>query len=144
MELKTPLSTTLEKILRSTRFSIRGIFPSIEIDFRELVDSKPIDDRIAHLDQIHKDLIAASQAVETLKSEAVTNRDEVENLRKAISVLEQDRKSAEIALDIPEESFSRLISRATSRGRTRGIIEGVFIGLVTGGASSWLGWSFTK
>ena len=52
--------------------------------------------------------------------------------------------TAETLLQVPEESFSRMLARANSKARIRGIVEGLFIGLSTGAASSLAVWYVTK
>jgi len=117
---------------------------SYEVGVDELLNSKNIDERIARLGEIKRDLQGAIEAVEGLQTEALERKGEVEHLQQTVRKLEEDKSTAETLLKMPEESFARLISRASAKSRVRGIIEGLIIGFITGALSSLLVWYLTK
>ena len=119
-------------LAKNSRVSVSLPFLRYELDLNQALDPAQVDERIARLDQIHADLKAAAEAVQELQREARDNRTEAESLRAAVRQLEQDKVTAETLLQVPEDSFSRMLARANSRARIRGIVEGLAIGLVTG------------
>lgn len=118
--------------------------PSIRVSLAEVFSPEGIDDRIAKLDAIQKDLAAAVTAVGELKNQAVERKDELQTLQDQVKQLQEDRAAAEQMLNQPEDAVIRLYSRAAGRNRVRGIVEGLVIGFVTGAASSLLIWYVTK
>ena len=110
----------------------------------DLFSSKNIDERLARLGEIESDLQGAIDAIENLQSEALERKSEVGQLQQTIQKLEEDKNTAEALLQVPEESFARVLARATAKSRMRGIIEGLIIGFVTGALSSLLIWYLTK
>jgi hypothetical protein len=130
--------------LKKTRFRVSLPFISYEVSLDDLLNTTSVDERIASLNRVHEDLLGAVAAVEGLQSEALERKHEVEQLEETVRQLNQDRSTAESLLNVPEESFTRLLARATSKGRTRGIIEGSVIGFATGTLSSFFVWYLTK
>lgn len=129
---------------KNTKLSVSLPFLRYEIDLAQAIDPTTVDERIARLDQIRNDLNAAVEAVAELQREAQDNKKEAEELRGAVEQLAQDKVTAETLLQVPEESFSRMLARANSKARTRGLIEGSLIGFTTGALSSLLVWYVTK
>lgn len=73
---------TLVSILKkSRRLSISLPFLRYEMDLRQIWDSRPVDQRIAKLDQIRADLSAAVDAVTELQQEAQRSKREAERFR---------------------------------------------------------------
>jgi DNA repair ATPase RecN len=134
----------LRKHLSKARFRINVPFIGLEVPFDEIFNSKNIDQRISRLGEIKRDLQGAIEAVESLHTEALERKDEVDHLQQTVQKLEQDKSTVETALKLPEESFARLIARASAKSRIRGIIEGIIIGFFTGALSSLLIWYLTK
>lgn len=126
------------------RITIPFIPISYEFDINNLVNSRNIDERIEKLNGIKQDLQDAIEAVEVLQIEALERKEESNHLQETVEQLKEDKNTAEQLLEIPEESFARLISRASSKSRFRGIIEGSIIGFLTGCVSSLLIWYLTK
>ena len=133
----------LRKALRTTRLRIALPFFAYEIQLDDLLDTKSSDERIARLDAIKKDLEDAVLAVQELKKEAKTKKDEVEKLKGTVAKLEKDKDTAQALLKLPEDAFTRVLTRATSKGRVRGVVEGAVIGFITGVLSSFLVWYLT-
>ena len=119
-------------------------FFTYEIKFEDIFSSKTVDERIDRLDQIRDELEGAISAVDELKNEAVKNKEEAEILRQTVNQLEQDKDVAETVLQVPRDSFGRLIKDANDKARLRGLIEGAIIGFITGGLSSFLVWYLTS
>ena len=134
----------LSALAKHSRVSVSLPFLRYELDLNQALDPKVVDERIARLDQIHADLHAAAEAVQALQREARDNRTEAESLRAAVRQLEQDKVTAETLLQVPEDSFSRMLARANAKARTRGIVEGLMIGLSTGALSSLAVWYLTR
>jgi tetrahydromethanopterin S-methyltransferase subunit A len=134
----------LARSLGKARVRISLPFLSYEWQINDVLDSKDVDERIARLGEIKRELEGAIDAVTSLQKEANTRKQEVDNLSVAIDCLQQDKQAAEQILKIPKESVARIISEANSKGRIRGIIEGVILGLITGIISSALVWYFTS
>ena len=109
------------------------------IDFAEDVDA-----RIKKLSQVRDDLQAAVIAVDSLRVEATQRHDEVHKLRDAVAQLKQDHQTTQTLLEVPKESFARVLSEVSARDKLRGRIEGVVLGLITGGVSSYAVWYLTK
>ncbi len=103
-----------------------------------------VDDRIKKLSQVREDLQAAVVAVDSLQVEAAERQAEVQKLRDAVKQLQEDKETTQSLLELPKESFARVLSDGAARGRLRGRIEGTVIGLVTGGVSSYVVWYLTK
>lgn len=114
------------------------------MDLSQALDARTVDERLARLDQIRTDLGAAVDAVTELQREAQDNKKEAEALREAVTRLEQDKVTAETLLQVPEDSFARMLARANSKARVRGIVEGAVIGFTTGALSSLVVWYLTK
>jgi predicted nuclease with TOPRIM domain len=134
----------LAKYLKKARLRVSLPFLSYEVTLDDLIDSKDVDERIKRLSTIKNDLEETIVAVEQLQAEAFKSKNEADKLKETISLLEQDKSTAEAMLKLSEESFSRVLSRASSKGRVRGIIEGIIIGFTTGILSSLLAWYLTK
>lgn len=135
---------SLKKTLSKTKFRIGLPFFSYEVSIDDLFNSQDVDKRIEKLSGIKNDLQDAIKAVETLESEALEKKDEINLLQQSVQKLEEDKNTAEALLKLPEDSFARLIYKSSSKGRIRGIIEGIIIGFSTGCLSSWLIWYLTK
>lgn len=133
------LSESLKRI-RITGVNLFGV----QVNLDELLRSQDVDDRIAKLSEIKRDLEAAVAAVSSLQAEATTKKTEVETLRSAAKQAAEDKETAEKLLTVPEESLARVIAKANSRGRIRGVVEGILIGLLTGVGSSFLVWYLTQ
>ncbi len=136
-ELKTAL-------LKQGRLRISIPFLTYEMRIDGLLSEKSVEDRIARLAEIQDELEGAVTAVSDLKDEAIRTKDEANSLRSRIDELEKDKSAAEKMLEVPEESFSRLLSRANSKARLRGIVEGSCIGFLTGCGSSMFVWYVTN
>jgi predicted nuclease with TOPRIM domain len=136
--------SSLAKYLKKARLRVSLPFLSYEVTLDDLIDSKDVDERIERLSTIKNDLEETIVAVEQLQAEAFKSKNEANKLKETISLLEQDKSTAEAMVKLPEESFSRVLSRASSKGRVRGIIEGIIIGFITGILSSLLVWYLTK
>ncbi len=136
-ELKTAL-------LKQGRLRISIPFLTYEMRIDGLLSEKSVEDRIARLAEIQDELEGAVTAVSDLKDEAIRTKDEANSLRSRIDELEKDKSAAEKMLEVPEESFSRLLSRANSKARLRGIVEGSCIGFLTGCDSSMFVWYVTN
>jgi hypothetical protein len=138
------LQSVISAITKNSKVSVSLPFLKYELDLTQALDPATVDERIARLDQIRSDLTDAAEAVAELQREARDNKQEAEALRESVKQLEQDKVTAETLLQVPEESFSRMLARANSRARIRGILEGTFIGFLTGSVSSFLVWYVTK
>ena len=110
-----------------------------------------VDERIAKLERIKDDLVAATEAVTTLQEEAEASKAETQKLQAMIADLESDRQTAlkdkdaaEQLLALPEDSVARLILKANARDKGRALFQGIAIGLTTGVVSSGLVWYFTN
>jgi peptidoglycan hydrolase CwlO-like protein len=134
----------LSKSIGKMRLRINLPFITYEVTLDDLFSSKNIDERLARLGEVKKDLQGAIEAIDNLQSEALERKSEVGQLQQTIEKLQEDKTTAEALLQFPEESFARVLSRATAKSRTRGIIEGLTIGFVTGALSSLLIWYLTK
>ena len=141
---KTRILRTLSKRLSKVAFRISLPFVGVEVPLAEILNTTSIDERIAKLDTIKRDLQGAIEAVEGLQDEAQKRKGEVDDLQQTVERLREDKDTAQTILRLPEESVARLISRASSKGRIRGAIEGVIIGFLTGALSSFLVWYLTK
>lgn len=139
-----PVQQVIAALKKNSKVSVSLPFLRYELDLTGALDPAVVDDRIARLDQIRGDLQDAVEAVAELQKEARDNKLEAESLRQAVRQLEQDKVTAETLLQVPEDSFSRMLARANSKARIRGIVEGLTIGLVTGAASSFAVWYLTK
>lgn len=106
--------------------------------------SPSVDERIAKLAAIQSDLEAAIEAVKSLQRSATESKAEAEELQRTVAKLQQDKRTAESLIKVPEESFARLMHNANAKARGRGLIEGLGVGLVTGFLSSLLVWYVTK
>jgi hypothetical protein len=133
------LSESLKR-LRITGVNLFGV----QVNLDELLRSQDVDERIAKLSEIKRDLEAAVFAVSSLQAEAETKKTEVETLRSAAKQAVEDEQTAEKLLTVPEESLARVIAKANARGRSRGVVEGILIGLLTGAGSSFLVWYLTQ
>ena len=138
------IQSVVSVLKSNSKLSVSLPFLRYEIDLAQALDPKTVDERIARLDQIRNDLNAAVEAVVELQSEAQDNKKEAEELRKAVQQLEQDKITAEKLLQVPEESFSRMLARANAKARLRGLIEGSVIGFTTGALSSLFIWYLTR
>jgi ABC-type transporter Mla subunit MlaD len=134
----------LAELLKKSHFRISLPGLGFEIPFAELTDTSTVDERVARLDQVKRDLEAAIKAVSSLQAEAADRKAEANQLQETVSRLHQDKNTAESLLSVPEESFVRLLGRASSKARFRGLLEGALIGFVTGVLSSLVVWYFTK
>ena len=135
--------TTPKKRRASIGFNFLGI--KGEITEESIVDfAEDVDTRIKKLSQVRDDLQAAVVAVDSLRVEATQRHDEVQSLREAVTQLRQDHVTTQSLLELPKESFARVLSDASARGQLRGRIEGTIIGLLTGGVSSYIVWYLTK
>lgn len=139
-----PVAQVIAALKKNSKVSVSLPFLRYELDLTGALDPAGVDERIARLDQIRADLQAAAEAVTELQKEARDNKLEAESLREAVKQLEQDKVTAETLLQVPEDSFSRMLARANSKARVRGIVEGLTIGLVTGAISSFVVWYATK
>jgi len=135
-KLKQAFSSALSSVSISTL--------GVSISLADLGKTQTVDERIARLGKIKEDLEAAIGAVEELQCDADTSKVQVDTLRKDIADLQQDRATAQHLLNVPEESFARVLARSTRKGEIRGAIIGVLIGLVTGCVSSYIVWTLTK
>ncbi len=140
----TDIHSFVSVLKRNTKLSLSLPFLRYEVDLAQALDPKTVDERIARLDQIRNELSGAIDAVTELQREAHDNKKEAESLRESVKQLEQDKVTAETLLQVPEESFARMLARANSRARIRGIAEGSAIGFITGALSSLLIWYLTK
>ncbi len=138
------IQSVIDAIKKNSKVSVSLPFLRYELDLTQALDPATVDERIARLDQIKADLTAAAEAVAELQREAQDNKKEAQSLRESVKQLEQDKVTAETLLQVPEESFSRMLARANAKARTRGIIEGASVGLLTGVLSSLLVWYATK
>jgi hypothetical protein len=136
--------TSVKRILSSAAANLRVSLLGVSFSLAELGSSETVDERIARLGKIKADLEAAIGAVEELQGDANASKFQVDQLRQDVAALQQDKATAERLLNLPEESFARLLDRATRRGQVKGIIVGVIIGLATGCVSSYAVWYFTK
>ncbi len=136
--------SSLAKYLKKARLIVSLPFLRYEVTLDDLIDSKDVDERIERISIIKNDLEETIVAVEQLQAEAFKSKNEANKLKETISLLKQDKSTAEAMVKLPEESFSRILSRASSKGRVRGIIEGIIIGFITGILSSLLVWYLTK
>jgi vesicle coat complex subunit len=134
----------IDFLKKNSKISLSLPFVRYEMDLSQALDSRTVDERLARLDQIRTDLGAAVDAVTELQREAQDNKKEAEVLREAVTRLEQDKVTAETLLQVPEESFTRMLARASSKGRGRGILEGSIVGFTTGALSSLAVWYITK
>lgn len=128
------------KNIRITGINLLGV----QVNLEDVLTGTDVDERIRRLSGIKRDLEAAVQAVNGLESEAVSRKAELEALRSAASQAAKDKQAIETALAVPEAALARVMSRATAKGRLRGVIEGLIIGFLTGAASSYVVWFFTK
>ena len=126
--------------VKNMTLSVAGISVSLA-DFQS---AESVDERIARLGKIKADLEAAIAAVGELQADASTSKNQVDQLRKEIAALEQDKATADHQLKVSEESFARLLFRATRKSRSSGSVTGIIIGLVTGYVSSYAVWLSTK
>lgn len=140
----SPIQNVLSAIKKNSKVSVSLPFLRYELDLTQALDPVTVDERIARLDKIRAELEAAAQAVGELRREAQDNKQEAESLRESVKKLEQDKVTAETLLQVPEESFARMLARANSKARIRGIVEGLTIGLVTGAISSFGVWYLTR
>ena len=140
------LSASLKKKLGNARIRISVPFLPIsyEANLTEFADVRTVDERIAQLGKVKKDLEAAISAVDELQLKAIESRSQYAQIESTLKKLEEEKATTEALLKIPEESFTRVFAKASSRGRWRGIIEGLIVGFVTGCASSYLVWYLTK
>lgn len=138
------IQSVIDAIKKNSKVSVSLPFLRYELDLTQALDPATVDERIARLDQIKADLTAAAEAVAELQREAQDNKKEAQSLRESVKQLEQDKVTAETLLQVPEESFSRMLARANAKARTRGIIEGASVGLLTGVLSSLLVWYATN
>ena len=136
--------TKLKRILSDAVAKITVSIAGVSISLADIGSSKNVDERIARLGEIKSDLEAAIAAVDQLQKDANESKEEVSQLQTNIAALQQDKATAERLLNVPEESFARLLARATRRGRIGGIILGVIIGLLTGYISSYAVWFMTR
>jgi hypothetical protein len=134
----------VKRILSSAVANLRVSVLGVSFSLADLGSSETVDERIARLGKIKADLEAAIGAVEELQGDANASKLQVDQLRQDVAALQQDKATAERLLNLPEESFARLLDRATRRGQVKGIIVGVIIGLATGCVSSYAVWYFTN
>lgn len=134
----------LRQLARNARLRVSLPFFSYEVTVDDVLNSKDVDDRIKRLSTIRSDLEETIQAVAELQSEALRNKKEADELKTTVEQLKEDKITTEAILQVPEDSFVRVLSKASSRGRLRGIFEGIAIGLVTGAISSYFIWYLTK
>lgn len=113
----------LAEIARAVRRDLRirvGLpFITYEVRFNDVLGGRSADERIEKLDQIKTDLVAATDAVDILKEEAIVAKRQAEELIETVGKLQEDKKAAEKVLTVPEEALARLLDRANSRGRAR-------------------------
>jgi hypothetical protein len=138
------ISQVISAIKSNSKVSVSLPFLRYELDLTQALDPVTVDERIARLDKIRDELEAAAVAVGELRREAQDNKKEAESLRESVKKLEQDKVTAETLLQVPEDSFARMLARANSKARIRGIVEGLSIGLVTGAISSLGVWYLTS
>ena len=138
------ISQVISAIKSNSKVSVSLPFLRYELDLTQALDPVTVDERIARLDKIRDELEAAAVAVGELRREAQDNKKEAESLRESVKKLEQDKVTAETLLQVPEDSFARMLARANSKARIRGIVEGLTIGLVTGAISSLGVWYLTR
>jgi hypothetical protein len=134
----------LEKLAKHSRIRVSLPFFSYEIQAEDLISDANLDTRIARLGEVKRDLQESIVAIEELQAEATTRKAELDTLSTAVKQLQEDRVTAETLLNVPQESFSRVLIRAVSKGRLRGIAEGSIVGFLSGVASSLLVWYLTK
>lgn len=67
-----------------------------------------------------------------------------ERIARLDKIRDELEAAAETLLQVPEDSFARMLARANSKARIRGIVEGLTIGLVTGAISSLGVWYLTR
>ncbi len=105
-----------------------------------LISADEVEKRITQLSNIQRDLADAIEAIKALEFDAQYKQAEHDRIKTLLVELEEDKKSAEALLSVPEEAFSRLLYRAGQRGQ----VEGAIAGLVTGIVSSLVVWYLTK
>lgn len=116
---------------------------TVSIEFQQSLTANNVDERIARLSQVHRDLLAAAQAVEALQEEANVRKSEVEVLRESVDRLSKDKDVSAAVLTLDQESIARLFANANKRLQSRSIWLGIIIGLVTGFLSSLAVWYLT-
>jgi hypothetical protein len=130
--------------LSNTAIVIRRDDSGLSIESRGLASAqKPIDARIAMIDQARDNLASAIGAIDDLKNAAENNKKEIAEALKTLSSLEQNKSALESRVeaiqDIAQadlETF-RMLARVPSdadvrRERLIGFFIGVFASLVAG------------
>jgi hypothetical protein len=144
------MSVLLEPVLAwLSRIAVQRVKVGIDalgltIEFAEGSSERGVDARIASLERIRIDLLAAADAVQQLEGEARVRQGEVKELRAHLDQLRGDRETAEAVLRVKQDNLSRLLNNATRSSARRGILLGAVLGLVSGFVSSYAVWWRTR
>lgn len=129
-----------EKLLRNARIRIGLLGISYEITPDELLNREGVDERIQKLEKVRQDLLAAVDAVKSLEDEAHKNKEELEQLNVQLDKLREDKQTTEQLLELPEQSFARVLNKASEGAQWRGLIIGFVLGILASFIATWI-WS---
>ena len=116
---------TLRRLLGSVELTILDVGaggPSLRVSLADALSPEGIDDRIARLDAIQRDLAAAVTAVGELKIQALERKDELKALQDRVKQLQEDRCGPDDVVHAIRSANSRMATCAqawrTSAGCT--------------------------
>jgi hypothetical protein len=132
--------TIKDKFLRNSRFNIELLGFSYEITPEELLNRQSVDERIQKLEKVRQDLLDAVDAVKSLEDEAHKNKKELEELNVQLNKLREDKQTTEQLLELPQQSFARVLDKASKGAQWRGLIIGLVLGILASLIASWI-WS---
>lgn len=124
--------------LQNVRIRINLPFMSYEITPAELLSRRDIDERIAKLEKVRADLLDAVDAVKLLEDEAHTSKDNLTKLNDQLLSIRKDKETIEKLLQLPENSFSRIINKATRISQFMGLGIGFLLGIAASFIATWL------
>jgi hypothetical protein len=132
--------TIKDKLLRNSRIRIGLLGFSYEITPEELLNRQSVDERIQKLEKVRQDLLDAVDAVKSLEDEAHKNKKELEELNVQLNKLREDKQTTEQLLELPQQSFARVLDKASKGAQWRGLIIGFVLGILASLIASWI-WS---
>ena len=125
--------TIKDKLLRNSRIRIELLGFSYEITPEELLNRQSVDERIQKLEKVRQDLLDAVDAVKSLEDEAHKNKKELEELNVQLNKLREDKQTTEQLLELPQQSFARVLDKASKGAQWRGLIIGFALGTEVSG-----------
>ena len=132
----------LKQFLKKTQFRVGALGFYYEISPDDFLNHESVDERISKLEKVRSDLMDAVNAVESLQEEAASNKKELEKVSEQLEKLKEDKKTTENLLELPQQSFARVIDKASRAAQWKGILVGFIFGILASLIATWI-WNNT-